>query len=270
MDKKIFYIMAPGKSINNVTDEEWDFLKKENTISFSHFVFSNKPTNYHFSYESLLTDKVHLDQLKKNGFIDINLLLGIQETRNYAKAKGFKNITNIIKGPAMPFNGNPWRLDEAKPRVRFKRCRAYDFNRPLFRYRGSLSSVLNATLILGADEIRLVGVDLNSQYYFFDGNEDKWANDDIDKERMAFIINNQKNLIRRRFDSKTMVKEYNPKVTNDTDELYNFHGIEIRGISDTVQWIDEELRAEGHNGIYITNKESKLYNRLQYKNIMDD
>lgn len=269
MNDEIFYILAPGKSINNVTEEEWEFLQDKNTISFSNFVFANKRTKYHFSYEKLNTDMVHLQQMKKNGFLDTHLLLGIPETINYAKKLGFSKITKIRKGSAMPFGG-PWKLNETNPKRKFKDCRNYSFNQPMFRYRGSLSSVITSALILRAKEIRLVGVDLNSQYYFFDGNEEKWANDDNDMERMKYILDFQKTLIQRRLDGNTMVNNYKPEETNDTNELYNFHGNPIRGMGDLVIWMDKELREEGMNGIYTTSKDSYFYNKLKYKGIMDE
>jgi len=269
MDSNIFYILAPGKSINNITEEEWKFLEDKNTISFSNFVFTNKKSKYHFSYENPITDRIHLEQMKKNGFLDTHLLLGIRQSIRYAKELGFRNITKIIKGPSMPFKG-PWKLSEPSPILKFKECRNYSFNEPMFRYRGSLSSVIVTSLILGANEIRLVGVDLNSQYYFFHNNLERWCRDKDDEERINFIINNQERLIKKRLNDNTMVSNFNPLISNDTNEVYNWNGIKIRGMGDLILWIDKELREEGFNGIYITNKNSKLFNELDYKEIMDE
>ena len=46
---------------------------------------------------------------------------------------------------------------------------------------------------------------------------------------------------------------------------------QLRGMADVLQWIDEEIREEGLNGIYTTSKNSLLYkeNKLEYKGITE-
>lgn len=270
MDKNIFYIMAPGLSINDVTDEEWKFLENKNTVSFSQFVYSNKKTKYHFSYEDYWSDKNHLNQMKNNEFLDTNLLLGIPKTIKYAKSIGFDRIYPIIKGPAMPFKGQSWTTDQEEPICKFKECRAFRFNQSLFRYRGSLSSVINAALILRAKEIRLVGVDLNSQYYFFDKEPDRWIRNEDDKKVIKETLDLQNHLINKRKRVPTTITDFNPEKINDTNMPYGYHGKILRNMSDVVVWMDKELREEGLKGIYTTSKKSDLYNRLEYKEIMDE
>ena len=61
----------------------------------------------------------------------------------------------------------PWFIDEPEPPHSFMECRAKNFHQPIFRFRGQLIAVINACLILGATEIRLIGVDLNDQLNFY-------------------------------------------------------------------------------------------------------
>jgi len=272
MDKKIFYIMAPGKSINDISDDEWKYLEDKNTISFSQFPFANKKTMYHFSYEDHWSDTRHLNHIKRNGFMDTHMLLGLHDTINYAKELGFKNISPIIKGPGMGFNGKPWSESDKEPPCKFSECRAYRFRHPLFRFRGSLTAVINAALILKANEIRLVGVDLDSQYYFFDEQRDRWIKEDNDKLVFDEILANQTHSIEKRKRVPTTNGiSYNPEIENDTNIPYLLsNNIILRGVLDTIIWMDKELRDEGLDGIYTTNKKSNLYGKLQYKEIMDE
>jgi len=271
MGKKVFYITAPGKSINDIKDDEWEFLKDKNTIAFSHFPLSGKKTKYHFSFEEYESDVRNLNLIKRNGYTNTILLLGLPKTINYARSIGFRKIIPIIKGMGMSFRGYPWTIDQEVPICKFNECRAFNFYQPLFRYRGSLSAVINSALVLGAKEIRLVGVDLNSQYYFFDGEErNKWIRDDYEIRAMEETLNRQKYLIEKRKKAKSTINDYNPNIINDTNMPYYKDGKILRNISDVIVWMDKEIREEGMYGIYTTSKKSDLYNRLEYKSIMDD
>ena len=57
-----------------------------------------------------------------------------------------------------------------------------------------------------------------------------------------------------------------------TTEPDRFGDRGIRGMSDIIQWMDREMVKEGMEGIFITNKKSKLYkeNMLRYREIMNE
>jgi hypothetical protein len=276
------YIMATGPSINNITEEEWEFLSKQHTIGFSGFPYSGKRTQFYYSHEKYFIDKEMIDIMAYNKYLDTTLLFYIGPSIVYAYNLGFKNIIKTQKGNANFLPGKPWFTDEEAPPVKFKNIRAKTFRQPLFRVRGQLSAVINSSLILGANEIRLVGVDLTCQKNFFsleyqgDANP-KWINNYFTKE-IYCRLNEISKSITKSEGTKTLSPEfwkvYDPKINHSTNISFpreEYNGKSIRGIGDVLQWMDRELREEGLNGIYTTNKDSLLFkeNVLQYKGIMD-
>jgi hypothetical protein len=224
-----------------------------------------------------------LDIIANNGYLDTKLLLYIGPSIDYATKLGFKRIVKIRKGNAnFPPYGKPWFTDEESPKVKFKNSRAGNFNQVIFRVRGQLSAVVNASLILGAKEIRLVGVDLISQGNFFQekyqGNPNpKWINTELTKEIYCRLNEISKSITKSEnigSSNPEFYKVYNPGINHSTNLSYpreEYNGRSIRGISDILQWMDKELREEGLKGIYVTNKDSLLYkeNKLEYKGIIE-
>ena len=281
----IFYIMAQGPSINDITDEEWEYLKDKDTIGFAAFPFSGKKTKYYFSYERRKLDKIWLSYMALHGHLDTILLLGIGDSIKHASDNGFKNIIPIHKGPALgfqpplSFKRHGWFLDQPNPPCKFKECRAYSFNQPLFRFRCQLSSVINVALILGAEEIRLCGVDLHRIYNFFELDKDKQLRtEDETKLLNEFLdISHSHRQVRVENTEKGTgayenIMESELHITALPYKHPNFGGKQLRGMLDVLEWMDKELCKEGYNGIYVTNKKSELYkrNKLEYKPIMDD
>jgi len=281
----IFYVMGTGPSVDEITEEEWEYLKNKNTLSFGGWPYCGIPTKYFMTYErpnsnidSIYNKKertfdIKLDILSLYKNFDTTLLLYYPEDIEYAIKKGFKKIIPIYRRNAWFYpSRTPWFTDERDPPHTFKQCRAHNFNQPLFRFRGSLSAAINCALILGATEIRLIGIDLNCQRDFYEDTE-KWIKHDKVREVFENVI-----LKNRLSDLEFRMKNNNrldPNKTHITDTPWprpEWHNRIIRGMSDTIQWMDQEIREEGMDGIYITSKNSKLYidNKLTYKGIMDE
>jgi hypothetical protein len=207
--------------------------------------------------------------------MDTKLLLFYNTDIERAKELSFKYIIPIIKLSSLFLPSRKgWFIDELEPPHKFKECRANTFKQPLFRFRGSLSAAINSCLILGAKEIRLVGIDLDTQMDFYMQNPDKWIpNNEVKKVFKEAILPKRlksiSNIIKTR-------DGFNPNEIHSTNYLYidekKYGSRALRPISDTIQWMDKEIREEGLSGIYITNKKSLLYkeNKLTYKGIMDE
>jgi len=136
-------------------------------------------------------------------------------------------------------------------------------------------------LILGATEIRLIGIDLNCQKNFFEieyqeGVDPRWVKDSRIKQIYDELNKGSKERLQEKMARSVMFKDYDKRKNHTTELLYRdenkWGNRALRPMSDVVQWMDKELREEGYNGIYISNKKSKLYtdNKLEYKSIMDE
>ena len=163
-------------------------------------------------------------------------------------------------------------MDEEYPRVKFRDCRAHNFQQPILRTRGSLTSVINAALILGAKEIRLLGIELDKlQDFYFD--VDKWAKDDVERKLINDKLERHRIGIAKKVDSRPyMYDKYDPTKVHTTSMPYKdkkrWGDRELRGMIDLLWWMDKELREEGHRGIYTTVEYEG--NRLEYKSIMEE
>lgn len=276
MNNKLFYIIASGPSYMDITEEEWKYLENKHTITFTRVPYGGRRTEYYLSIEGFYVDKEVLEYMAKLGYLDTNLLLYIPESLKLAKELGFKKIRQIVKGnfyfmPSM----KPWFTNESNPPHTFLETRAKSFRQPLFRFRGQLTAVINACIILGASEIRLISVDLNSQKSFYQYPEllNKVCEDKGVIER--YIDYNNK---RHDIEMNDVVKEYSKFDLNTMHStntpLYEskWEGKSIRGIADVLEWINKEMKSEGMDGLYICNKESLLYkqNKLEYRGILDE
>jgi hypothetical protein len=271
---KILYIIGIGPSINDVTEEEWEFLKDKDTIGFAATPFTGKPMKYFYSHERKNIDRWMLEMMAKNGYLDTILILCYPESMKYAVSLGYKKIIVFTKGGALFFpTRTGWFTDEENPPCSFKTTRAKTSKKPIFRFRGQLTGVINMCIMLGADEIRLIGVDLKGIKNFYEYDLNRWMKDDIDKR----IFNDYMNLSKQNRELKNQA--YNTNVYEN--ELHitalphrnkdRWGDRELRGMLDLLPWIDKELREEGLKGIYVTNKKSKLYElgKLEYRGICD-
>lgn len=253
--------MGTGPTINEITQEEWDFLEKQHTIGFGEFSFSRKKLEYYLSIERSWGDIPMMMIMKKDNQMDTTLILGVTESIRFALNAGFKNIIQTFKGTALfPPDNLPWFEDEEPPN-KILECMAPSFRYPLFRFRGSLTAVINSALILGAEEIRLCGIDLYSQDDFYD--DPKWRPDSFTQNLYEQVsIAQQKHLIKK----EDMHKTAQPYIDGN-----RWGEKKLRNITDVLERIDKEMVEVDLSGIFTTNKKSLLYtqNKLQYKGIMD-
>jgi len=270
---KVFYIFGTAPSINNITQQEWLYLKNEETLGIGLFPFSHKQLKYYHCWEGGV-EELLIEILLNDNFTSSTLLLGTERTESIKNAFNYGfNVIPVIKGRgAYPFKGKSWFMDEDIPCCSFKDCRAHNFKQGLFRFRGSLSAAINSALILGATEIRLVGVDLTSEddFYF---NINRWHN-----QKYVNQINQIKQM---HIDDVNLRKKNQPNLTKQLETVnitnipytYKKFGSNVlRPIEDVISWMDVEIRNEGFNGIFVCNKDSLLYkhNKIEYKSIMGD
>ncbi len=274
----LYYIIAAGPSYMDVTEDEWQFLEDKNTLTFARIPYGSREFKYYMSIERDYLDRSVLSYMAELGYLNTKLLLSLPQSIDLAKQLGFKYIKRIIKENFyfLP-SRRPWFVDEESPPHKFKECRAKSFREPIFRYRGQLSATVNCALLLGATEIRLIGVDLNNQKKFYDYPEilSKVCKSQkvIDEYNTYNNSDYVKGLMQKKMET---YKGFDESIMHTTNmpyvELEKWGERKLRGIADILQWMNQELKEEGLNGIYITNKNSLLFkeSKLQYKSIMED
>lgn len=273
----LFYIIGAGPSYMDVTEEEWKYLEDKHTLTFTRVPYGSRKFEYYFSIERNYLDKSVLEYMEKLGYTDTKLILYLPESIVLAKKLGFNRIGWVNKQTFyfMP-SRQPWFLDESKPPHKFIKCRAKSFMEPIFRFRGQLTATVNSALILGATEIRLIGVDLNNQKNFYQYEDilrkvckdEKTVNDYLEFDRIKHELGVKEELNKYKEYNQDTMHSTNTPITDET----KWGNRQLRGVADTLQWMDSELKEEGLSGIYITNKNSLLFkeNKLEYKSIMGD
>lgn len=274
-ENKVFYIIGAGPSYRDVTEEQWKFLEDKNAISFARVPYGSRKTNHYISIERVEADKSVLKYMAFLGWLDTKLYLLNRESIEYAKELGFKKIQRLVKQTFyfMP-SRKPWFTDEPEPPHSFYETRAKHFHQPIFRFRGQLSAVINTCLILGATEIRLIGIDMNDQWNFYHDYDyfDKHCHSEETRKEWKEYMGDRAS-IDRLMEKKKYNEGYDPKTMHTTNMPYyekdKWNDRALRGISDVIQWMDKEMRKEGMEGIFVTNKISLLYkeNKLRYRGI---
>lgn len=276
----IYYLIAGGPSYLDVTEKEWDFLKNQHTMSVARVPYGGRKTEYWLSIEHKFLDSDILHYMAKLGWFDIKILLYNAESVILARKLGFKKVRKIMKENFyFQPSRRPWFEDEENPPNTYYETRAKNFHQPLFRYRGQLTAAINACMILGATEIRLIGVDMNDQGNFYDREDFKYMKLLCkDKETIDNWIKYKTSI--EATDREKSKVDLNPNYKSDnmhTTDMpmyeYSKYGDRAqRGMVDLIQWTDRELREEGYVGIFITNKKSILFtkNKIEYKDIMEN
>lgn len=253
--KKVVYILGCGPSINNITDEEWKYLENKETISFSNFPYKKIRSKYHIATENFYDDKKVLRMISKNKFMDTIIYTHEDETYNIAQILGFNVNKIFVRKGRNNFNGKAW-LHKTQVPGKLLDNFGKTKNDPLFTYRGQLSTTLNFAYTLNPDEIRLIGVDLNSQSHFFDTDES-----------LQSLVRYQQSVESK----KTKEKDWNKDTIHSTAcPIETPIGLLV-SITEIIKQLKNEFNEIGKE-IYVCNKNSKLYidSILKYKGVMDE
>lgn len=222
MDSEIFYIMATGPSINDITKEEWQYLKEQNTMGISWFAKKNFPTKYYYFHEGNQRKTLHQIMTnpgwKRTCFIT---------TKGHKRPAGAKKVYFIKHTPFKEaFRGKTWLNTEEEPPEPFEKVWAKSFEEPLFGFRGTLMAALNAAYILGGREFILCGVDLNDNSHFYKEEEFSSFNKSLE-------------------DKGVKLKKHSSAVTFDG----------VRTAVDCLQWLSNYIN------LYVASKKSLLYKK---------
>lgn len=183
------YILGSGKSVLDVTDKEWEEVDKHDSIGFNHwYVHSHEPTFYDLSY--LANDYKFGD--KENDMF-------YQASTKHSKSKFILNH-NSLPEQLSNFKDNDYfkihinhfdlfesnldkiescNVDEIGKHAKYWTLDFFNhFNHPhgqllpnsnfIYKSRGQLFATIQLAVLLGYKDIRLIGIDLNSESKFQD------------------------------------------------------------------------------------------------------
>ncbi|HPM74291.1 MAG TPA: hypothetical protein PLA71_01050 [Saccharofermentans sp.] len=167
------YVLGTGPSINEITENEWNYLKNQNTFGFSWFFKKGFAPNWYYTHENdhqpERLRKTILENPEK--WSRTKVILG--KTDNHQIKLPFPNLyaTAVASNHLKAFNGQQWPHQFPEPPISFENFWAKSFERPLCGFRGQLAAVINAAHILGASEIALCGIDLYDNSHFYPDEE---------------------------------------------------------------------------------------------------
>jgi glycosyltransferase involved in cell wall biosynthesis len=186
---QIIYVLGSGKSILDISKDEWEEIKKHDSIGFNHwYVHDHEPTFYDLSYlanDYKFGDKENdmfyqASKKYKNSKFILNHNSLPNHLQNFSNhdflkthinhfdlfEKDIENILNAKDNEVGKF-ASYWTLDFFKY-----------FNHPhgellpnknfIYKSRGQLFATLQIAVLLGYKDIRLLGIDLNSEGKFQD------------------------------------------------------------------------------------------------------
>lgn len=222
---KVFYILATGPSINDISDEQWDFLNSKTTIGVTLFVKHPFVPTHHYTHEYHGPSSELLRERYENTDHMPHLLIGNNILKRFSWAP---DKTMVRPGETFDaFAGKKWSLEDGAPPEEFDTVWARSFSEELFSFRGSLMSAINSAFILGADKVVLCGVDLLDNKHFYKDEVRSPFHDRIRKENNTWDEDSEQH--------------------STTTE---FHG--GKGIVDGIKWVSK------YKKIVCANKDSLL------------
>ncbi len=164
------YILGSGSSINDITEDEWNTIKKHDSIGVNYFYFHKFRPSAHFVelgksqtafdciHKFLLCNKERTEPvfMQIRHLINNEITLRSSKNRVYLyspttmQSKNIDILRQYLKSCYIPF----WS------------------GSPLIHHSSTLDCVINFAVRQGYKEICLVGVDLNNNRYFWDLSPD--------------------------------------------------------------------------------------------------
>jgi hypothetical protein len=238
--KKIIYVFGTGPSINDITEEEWEYVRNSNSIGFSWFFKKGFETDFYYTHENDHQPKGLAQTIVDSKWEKVKVILGctdgvfINEPNQFPRLTKRVNTSNFI----FSFAGHKWKLEDEVPPVPFRYWWAKKWNHYLCGFKGQLSAVINLCTLLEADEIRLCGIDLYDNTHFYPYEEGSKHVENLKREL-----------------------GFNPETDNHSQMAPHL------GSASILQFIDY---IKNHVNLVSCSKNSLLNKTLTYKSIMED
>lgn len=239
------FILASGSSINNISQDQWTFIKNHNSLGFNKWLYHDHVPTYYCLETSNKQERVNivyqLLESKKNDYADVPIIYrGSDQNRifnvNSLPGKFKKNIYISNEIP-LPSTNN----EELYHDLNYFSIKKYFIPSNkihlLFRIRASLDFNIFFALMAGYKNIVLCGVDFNNIDYFYQSNPEHYL-----KKGLPFLDPGQTGNIHRTVDP--IARPNIPTIDN------------------VVYTINDVLLKPNKINLYVACKSSGLYPKL--------
>ena len=182
------YVLGSGRSVLDITPEEWEEINKHDSIGFNHwYVHEHKPTYYDLSYlanDYFEDEETDMFYLASKNCPNSKFILNHSLDKNHLSLFQDKIFTKIHLNH-FDFFDSDLELIKTKKDNEIGQIAKYwtldffnHFNHPygellpanefIYKSRGQLFATIQIAVALGYKDIRLIGVDLNSEGKFQD------------------------------------------------------------------------------------------------------
>lgn len=237
------FVLGSGWSINEISDSQWEIIKKKDSIGFNLWVIHDfQPTYYmlegprNSEMRELLCRKLNE---KKEAFNKTPILIKDAESKRTKKVLSKLSISyfdeiQLCKERFIPGN-------DIKTLSRYfnKLEHHFNANNYLLKKQASVFSILSLGYLLDYDKVILCGIDLNGSEYFY--NSEKYLDENV---VLKTIIESSK----KAYQNSSFHKTADP----------NLHNLPI---DELVSWFNEVYK-EKESEILVENKSSLLSKSL--------
>ncbi len=165
------FVLGSGASVMELGDKQWEHVRQHNSIGFNAWVLHDfVPTYYALetSRDKAIAEEQfkHLNS-KKNEYVNTPVFLQFQHLLHTGMSCEKLEVSRemvYLNAPYMPNTTNRKVLREFVQNWVRREKNFCD----LFHYAASLSYIIGLGVIMGYNEIILLGIDLNNSDYFFD------------------------------------------------------------------------------------------------------
>ncbi|HDZ60905.1 MAG TPA: hypothetical protein ENH46_04320 [Candidatus Pacearchaeota archaeon] len=237
-------ILGSGSSINEINEEQWKFIKSVDTIGINKwFIHNFIPTYYHYETYRYAQDLNPLLRLQEEFDFRNRYQNVLFFTSELDKKLGWHPVYRFEIFPnnaeVYTYPGYISKKFRAKYKVSFDDF-SLNLGDPVWRIRGSLTSVIHLAIQIGYKKIILSGVDLNNQDYFFD----KF----LDLKKYGFYFD----------PTKHSGIGMHPTVFASGGKM---------GVVEFIEQLSQYLLDEYDIKLFVSNKKSLLYKYLPYHNL---
>lgn len=172
------FILGSGNSVNDLTDENWEYISKHDSLGINHWMMHDFVPTYYF-FEPCIDEDLHihftglLDQNKEK-YINTPFICDYKYWNS--AGKDFTDFPEEIRRNLYLMAANFLKVKSSVLIELFLNylyplfARPYNFD-SIVKYRSSISVALSFGLISGYKELILIGVDLADTQYFWETSD---------------------------------------------------------------------------------------------------
>jgi len=180
------FILGSGASVNDLTDQDWEYIKSCNSIGFNSWVAHPFVPDIYFIEPPIVSMKIWKDwtnlyELKKEPYAEVPIVVNYKEWQHHLAQFPFSDLpeemqTNLYYYAPfdLRFNHPKW-ISMVLWYWRWFKIRKKSMD-DLIHQRATLATLIMFSLFAGFKEIVLVGVDLNNTAYFFEAEGKGYTN----------------------------------------------------------------------------------------------